>query len=216
MSPSTITDLQWTVIVPVKELHLAKSRLGSLGPQLRRRLARAFALDTVSAALHCPQVERVVVVTNDPVGSQFGDLGCSVVPDVPDAGLNPALGYAGDRVRATQPDAALAALSSDLPSVRPLDLTAAFVAAEVDGWFVADTHRIGTTMLGARGNLDWRPAFGAASRAAHLAGGLTEIEVPGLERLRLDVDTTADLQQARHYGVGRHTAAVLPALDSLG
>jgi 2-phospho-L-lactate guanylyltransferase len=206
----------WTVIVPVKELHLAKSRLGELGVIARRQLARAFALDTVDAALRCPWVGAVVVVTNESVGSVFRDRGCAVVPDVPDAGLNPALAFAGEQVRARSPQAALAAISSDLPSVRPDDLSAVLGVAPQRAWFVSDSHRIGTTMLGSPSGAEWQPAFGGASRAAHLERGNVEVDVPGLERLRLDVDTTADLETARRLGVGVETTAVLKTFDSLG
>ena len=206
----------WTVIVPVKEIHLAKSRLGPLGVAARRRLAQAFALDTVSAALECPWVDRVVVVTNDAVATLFEELGCSVVPDAPDHGLNPALAYAGEQVRGDDPAASLVALSSDLPSLRALDLSTAFGAAPDGPWFVADVHGVGTTMLASGHGLAWAPTFGPASRAAHLALGATEVNVHGLERLRLDVDTTADLEAARSLGVGTYTAKAIAEINSLG
>jgi 2-phospho-L-lactate guanylyltransferase len=216
MSSRHLESEPWTVIVPVKEIHLAKSRLGTLGVEARRRFARAFALDTVAAALACPHVERVVVVTNDAVGELFAELGCVVVPDVPDSGLNPALTYAGERVHAQHPAAALAALSSDLPSLRPVDLSTAFESAPDVPWFVADAHGIGTTMLGSPAGLAWSPTFGPDSRVAHLALDVAEISSPGLERLRLDVDTAADLDVARRLGVGENTAKVLVEFDSLG
>lgn len=215
MSSSQPAARTWTVIVPVKLITLAKTRLSPLGGSARQRLALAFALDTVTAALQCAQVARAVVVTNDPTADRFRELGADVVPDVPDAGLNPALVYAGQHVRAHDHRASLAALSSDLPSVRPDDLTAAIEAAPASPWFVGDAHGVGTTMLAAPDGSPWQPRFGHHSRAWHQSLGLTEIAATGLERLRRDVDTTVDLWDARRLGVGKHTAAALAEIGDL-
>ena len=77
----------WTVLLPVKVLARAKSRLAVLAGDRRRDLALALASDTVAAVLACPEVSRVIVVTSDPVaGSRLAALGAIVVPDEP-AGL---------------------------------------------------------------------------------------------------------------------------------
>src|SRR5487761_277477 len=57
----------WTVLLPVKVLARAKSRLAVLAGDRRRELALALASDTVTAVLGCPEEARVVVVTSDPV-----------------------------------------------------------------------------------------------------------------------------------------------------
>ena len=57
----------WTVLLPVKVLAQAKSRLAVLAGERRRELALALASDTVSAVVACPEVARVIVVTSDPV-----------------------------------------------------------------------------------------------------------------------------------------------------
>ena len=59
--------INWTVLLPVKVLAQAKSRLAVLAGERRRELALAVASDTVSAVLGCPEVARVIVVTSDPV-----------------------------------------------------------------------------------------------------------------------------------------------------
>src|SRR5437764_512473 len=57
----------WMLVVPVKPLARAKSRLsGPAGPH-RAELALAVATDTVSAALRCSRVRGVLVVTDDPI-----------------------------------------------------------------------------------------------------------------------------------------------------
>ncbi|MGH3293372.1 MAG: hypothetical protein ACRDP7_16345, partial [Trebonia sp.] len=74
----------WTVLLPVKVLARAKSRLAVLAGDRRRDLALALASDTVTAVLACPEVSRVVVVTSDPVaGPLLAALGAVVVADEP-------------------------------------------------------------------------------------------------------------------------------------
>jgi 2-phospho-L-lactate guanylyltransferase len=74
----------WTVLLPVKVLARAKSRLAVLAGDRRRELALALASDTVTAVLGCPEVARVVVITSDPVaGPLLAGLGAVVVADEP-------------------------------------------------------------------------------------------------------------------------------------
>ena len=107
-------------------------------------------------------------------------------------------------------DGPVAALSSDLPALRPEELTAALrEAATVPRAFVADAAGSGTTLLAVRdGELD--PRFGPGSASAHAAGGAVPLDGdwPGL---RQDVDTPADLHAAGWIGVGSRTAAFLSA-----
>src|SRR5215470_575900 len=78
----------WTVLLPVKVLARAKSRLAVLAGERRRDLALALAADTVAAVLACPEVARVLVVTSDPVaGPLLAALGAVIIPDEP-AGLD--------------------------------------------------------------------------------------------------------------------------------
>src|ERR1700753_3044582 len=74
----------WTVLLPVKVLARAKSRLAVLAGDRRRELALSLASDTVSAVLACPEVARVVVVTSDPAaGPLLAALGAIIVADEP-------------------------------------------------------------------------------------------------------------------------------------
>jgi 2-phospho-L-lactate guanylyltransferase len=216
MSSPAVSTPAWTIIVPVKQTTVAKSRLSGISASARQRLAVAFAQDTVLAALRCSDVRRVTVVTHDPAGDLLSDLGADVIPDLPNAGLNPALVYAAQQVRRRDPTTAVAALSSDLPSLRPQDLAAAFAATSAPRWFVPDLAGAGTTMLAARARQRWTPHFGPGSRARHRGSGMAEVGATGLERLRRDVDTLADLADARRRGVGPHTSLVLASLDDIG
>jgi 2-phospho-L-lactate guanylyltransferase len=205
----------WSVVVPAKRLAVAKTRLRPLtdgfgGPPgaAHTELVLALLADTVAAAAASPPVGEVVVVTDDPdAAAVVRALGATTVADEPDLGLNPALAH-GARA-ASLP--AVAALSSDLPALRPEELAAALRAAEP--WprcFVPDAERTGTTLLTAVGTaLD--PRFGAGSAAAHRASGARPLagDWPGLAQ---DVDTEAALRTALDLGAGPRTRAVTERL----
>jgi 2-phospho-L-lactate guanylyltransferase len=201
----------WQVVVPVKALDRAKSRLSTRTAGARRSLALAFALDTVAAAIACDEVERVLVVGDDEVRDAVTVLGAEWVPD-PGDGLNPAVAAGAAAAGAGGP---VAALVGDLPALRPEELGLALSLAEaVERGLVADSAGIGTTLLTRRDGGDLDPRFGVRSRAAHRASGAVELAGPpgALAGLRRDVDTEVELWDARRLGVGPATAAEL-ALD---
>jgi 2-phospho-L-lactate/phosphoenolpyruvate guanylyltransferase len=199
----------WSVVVPAKRLLHAKTRLRPLaaepGAAHHDALVLALLADTVAAAVACPAVAEVVVVTDDPdAAAVVRRLGARIVADEPDEGLNPALEH-GAR---SATEAAVAALSSDLPALRPEELAAALRAAEaVPRGFVADAPGTGTTLLTAVGT-PLRPRFGPGSARAHQDDGALALhgDWPGLLR---DVDTAEDLRAALALGVGPRTAALL-------
>lgn len=202
--------MQWTLVIPVKPLARAKSRLSDSAPDgLRPGLALAFAQDTVAAALACPAVKDVAVVTDDTLaGRELGALGAHIVSGEPEGGLNTALAYAAAVVRARRPECALAALNADLPALRPLELAGVLdAAAEFPRAFLPDAAAIGTTLLAAGPGQELRPAFGRDSRARHHASGAVELTLDTVDSVRRDVDTGADLRAALTLGVGPRTAA---------
>ena len=203
----------WSVVVPAKRLAVAKTRLRPLttgAPESHAALVLALLADTVAAALACPVVDTVLVVTDDPAAAaEVTRLGARTVADEPDSGLNPALEHGAQAARSP----AVAALSSDLPALRPRELAAALAAAEAaPRCFVADAHGTGTTLLTAVGTA-LRPSFGSGSAAAHRAGGAVELtgDWPGLVR---DVDTEADLRTAVRLGVGPRTSSLTVHLSA--
>lgn len=214
----------WALVVPVKRLELAKTRLGPPYDALRRDLALAFALDTVAAALGSTQVRGVVAVTDDPqAAAQLRDIGAYVVADEPAAGLNPALSH-GSRIAAGRhPGSGTGALSADLPALRRGALARALQLAAEDApaAFVRDVHGTGTTLVLAAAGRPLQPLFGPGSARRHVDAGHVDIVAEhdvagGLDSLRLDVDTAADLDLAIGLGVGPRTAAVLRRLDVEG
>jgi 2-phospho-L-lactate guanylyltransferase len=204
---ATSTPLRWTVLVPLKSLPTAKSRLAStLDPEgqahLHAALVDAMRSDVLHAARTTPQVARVLVIS-DRAGQ--GD----VVQRSP--GLNGALRDGAAHASARWPQDGIAALVGDLPAVRADELGAALdQAAQHPAAFVPDTAGTGTTLLTARPGCALRPEFGigSAERHARHAAALGEIGAG----LRRDVDTAADLDAALALGVGPATGALFDVI----
>jgi 2-phospho-L-lactate guanylyltransferase len=197
-----------------------------------------MAADTASAALCCPDVARVVAVTSDAVVTgQLSSLGALVVAEpgsplmtdvapspgdagVPDDRLNAALVHAALVAARQWPETGIAALSADLPALRPAELSRALRAATAQpagrAAFVADEQGVGTTLYAAAPGADFRPMFGGASRRRHAAGGVCELLLDGIPGLRRDVDTPDDLRTAVDLGAGPRTMAVAGELLPLG
>ncbi|MEU6257626.1 2-phospho-L-lactate guanylyltransferase [Streptomyces sp. NPDC047043] len=207
--------MQWTLVIPLKPLSRAKSRLSDTAADgLRPGLALAFAQDTVAAALACPAVGDVAVVTDDALaGRELAALGARIVPDEPRGGLNAALAHGAAAVRAARPASPVAALNADLPALRPAELSRVLdAAAEFPRAFLADAAEIGTTLLAATPVQELRPSFGPDSRARHRASGAVELTLDAVDSVRQDVDTGEDLRAALALGVGPYTAAVSAGL----
>lgn len=208
-------EVRWSLIVPVKHLGLAKSRLARAAGELREEFALAIACDTVAAARACAATGSVFVVTEDPrAGAELARLGAVVVPGEPGGGLNPALEHGARTARSLWPDSGVCALSADLPALRPVELERVLTAASAhDRSFLADSPGVGTTLLAAAPGRPFEPAFEGTSRARHLAGGARELSLAGVESVRRDVDTPEDLTAAAALGLGPRTQALLGRLS---
>lgn len=202
--------LVWSLVVPVKPLARAKSRMAATAGPRRPALALAIAADTVTAALRSERVSGVVVVTDDPLAAgELSRIGAVVVPDEPDSGLNPALAYGAVLARESFPGSGVGAMSADLPALRPAELTRVLdAAAQAPRAFVPDAPGVGTTLYTALPGVPFSPAFGKDSRARHRASGARELLLEGIESVRRDVDTADDLRAAVALGVGGRTATV--------
>lgn len=212
--PTSETPAPWVVVVPVKQLAEAKSRLAALGADRRAALALAMALDTVAAAAACSTVRAVLAVTNDAqvraAIEAFDNPRVCWAPDRPESGLDEALEDGAAAARERWPGCWVASLSSDLPALTAAELTTVLAAAaEHPRALVADAAGTGTVLLTARaGQLG--AAFGTGSRERHVATGAIDVTDRAGRGLRLDVDTPADLAAAQRAGVGPATAQCDP------
>jgi 2-phospho-L-lactate guanylyltransferase len=211
----------WSLVIPVKRLSAAKSRLAPLPTARRADLALAFVHDCVTAALAAPEVGQVVVATADAAAAaSLAGLGAHIALEPPGAAaveavaadgaqtrLNAAISFAAGLSLRERPELRVGALTGDLPSLRSRELSAVLHLADTIGGrsFVPDAAGTGTTLLlgAADGALD--PRFGSDSRARHARGGAAELLGVG-RTVRQDVDTLADLEAALRLGVGAHTA----------
>ncbi len=201
------------VIVPVKPLERAKSRLAAaLGDAARRALVPAM-LDDVLAAVRAAHDGPLLLVSTDP--RYDGAAATYDARRVPDG----TPGYNGAVRAALQLDEVVAAgaalvLPADLPQLRPetvrtladaLQRAPVTLAASADG---------GTSALGMRPPDAMPVAFGPDSAAAHRSlareAGLALAEPP-LPAIAIDVDTPEDLR-AVAARAGPATTAVLARL----
>lgn len=189
----------WSVLVPLKTLPRAKTRLrGALAGVGHERLVLALAQATVRAALSTPSVTEVVVVTGDPVvrrrlaqpGVRFAADGAGPDP------LNEALRAAAEGLSGDRP---VAALTGDVPALRPAELGAALTLAAGHRSFVPDLPGTGTVLLAAPRGVLLDPRFGPDSAAAHTQTGAHRLD-GAWPSLRRDVDTAADLAEAVQLG----------------
>jgi 2-phospho-L-lactate guanylyltransferase len=197
--------IRWTVIVPVKGLGSAKSRLSPDGSLV----ALAFLADVLTAVRECTVVGDAVVATHDPtVAALAREHGAHVCEDRAHPGINAAARYA-----AQGRSGPVAVLVSDLPCLTADDLADVLQAATGHARaFVRDADGTGTTMLLTLTADDLDPHFGPGSAAEHAATGAADLTETGdFPRVRRDVDTVAALSDAVALGVGPATRAALAA-----
>jgi 2-phospho-L-lactate/phosphoenolpyruvate guanylyltransferase len=205
-------DRRTGAVVALKPSEYAKSRLMLPAP-LRQRLAWTMALDTLGALAQA--LPHLVVVSAQPAlasGLARAGIAAEVVMEPPQSGMNAALAYGADRLRAAGIATVLACVG-DLPALRVASVLRVVQASRnFTRAFLPDSSGVGTTMLVANaGRLD--PNFQGRSAARHRASGaipLTpDLLAEPLADARHDVDTEVDLATVIGLGVGRHTAALV-------
>jgi 2-phospho-L-lactate guanylyltransferase len=210
--------VRWTVVIPVKALPAAKSRLAgaSADEAAHARLVAALRADTVSAVRGTPQVARVVFVVDDATALAPTDAGTAIVIEQIRPGLNAAVAQGAEHAALEWPADGVAVLVGDLPALRPDELAATLAAAEpYERGYVPDNTGDGTTMLTARPGVRVESQFGPGSAGRHAT---TAVALPAAPGLRQDVDTAADLRAAVGLGVGpaTRTAVTATSLVHLG
>ncbi|MBU6279720.1 MAG: 2-phospho-L-lactate guanylyltransferase [Actinomycetales bacterium] len=216
----TASAHMWSVIVPVKLLADAKSRLHV--EHGRSDLALAFFHDVLAAVLGAEPISHIVVVGDDPAVQamvhQVADPRIDLVSQGPTPGLNPAIRHAAAQLPS---QSRVAVIASDLPCLNSATLTMVLDHASTHPRaFVTDAQGIGTTMLCQTDQTPIEPAFGTRSRARHRQLGYRELPVAATDltnssvqerwaRARRDVDTAVDLWDAERLGVGSATQRIL-------
>ena len=209
----------WSLVIPVKVLAEAKSRLAILTGTYRAQLALAMAADTVAAALAAAPVAGVIAVTDDAVvGAELSEPRGH--RDRRRARGGPERG-AGVRRRLLR--GPVAGAGPRRHGGRPARAAARRAGARAGPGRGGRARRSSRTrrVPGPRCTRPGRapafaPAFGPGSRDRHRAAGARELALAAFRGLRQDVDTPADLQLAAALGVGPRTAAVLAAGPACG
>ncbi|WP_134665553.1 MULTISPECIES: 2-phospho-L-lactate guanylyltransferase [Amycolatopsis] len=200
------------LVMPLKPPGAGKSRLrGAVAAHRHAELVLALACDTLAAVTSVARVRRVLVVTSDPAAlSELAGLGVELVAEPAGGGLNEALRHGAELLRADAPDGVVGALQADLPALRAVDLEQALTEAAGRRAVVFDRQGTGTTLLLSAPGKPLDPHFGAGSAELHRASGAIPL-TQALPSLRSDVDTEDDLRHAARLGLGKRTAALLPA-----
>jgi 2-phospho-L-lactate guanylyltransferase len=183
--------VQTHVLVPLKRLNGAKSRLAAvLSPDERAELMRGL-LDGVAAAVRGAGIDRITLVTSEPISvdglARFDDRGLP---------WNDALAAA---MRETVNEELVAVVSADLPLLQADEVRALLAATPARGLAIARARDGGTNAVamrppGAVGTCFGEPRSAALhERLAREAG--IEAVVVDLPGLAFDVDTPEDLSE---------------------
>lgn len=187
-----------TAVLPVKRFDDAKQRLaGGVDAERRRELAGAMVADVLAAIREARAIDRLIVVTGDPIAQELAaGAGAEVVPDPEDAGHVEAAqaGIARAEVEGAE---RVILLAGDCPLLDPRELDRLLTG--VPGRYVGivpDRHGTGTNALLLSPPDAILPAFGEGSRDRHVEAA-RRAEIPfGIEELpsiELDLDTPADV-----------------------
>lgn len=187
-----------TAVLPVKRFDAAKQRLAAgIDAERRRELAGAMVADVLEAISAARAIERVIVVSGDPIAQELAsEAGAEVVPDPEDAGhVEAALaGIARAEVEGAE---RVVLLAGDCPLLDPRELDRLLTAVgERYVGIVPDRHGTGTNALLLSPPDAIVPSFGEGSKARHVEAArqagipFTLEQLPSIE---LDLDTPADV-----------------------
>jgi 2-phospho-L-lactate guanylyltransferase len=211
--------LNVAAVLPVKRFAAAKQRLAAgLDGQRRRELVEAMVADVLEAISDARQIDRLIVVTGDPIAQELAaGADAEVVPDPADGGHSEAALAGIARAEAEGADAVLL-LPGDCPLLDPreIDRMLTGVPEQFVG-IVPDRHGTGTNAVLLRPPGAILPAFGEGSCERHVAAAReagVAFEVEELPSLALDLDTPGDVialtrQLASRSGRARRTAKAL-------
>jgi 2-phospho-L-lactate guanylyltransferase len=212
--------MRTAAVLPVKRFELAKTRLSErLDPERRRTLAEAMVADVLEVLTAAPELEDVVVVTNESsVATLAASAGASVLADPHESGQSAATLVGIRHLLAAGCERALL-VPGDCPALDGATLRELLEPADRAPavTIVADRHGTGTNALLLAPPDAIEPSFGPGSFERHAELARTAgaaWRVAPLPGLMLDADTPEDLVALRGALAGRptRTAAILEAL----
>jgi 2-phospho-L-lactate guanylyltransferase len=190
--------LNATAVLPVKRFDAAKQRLSAgIDGERRRRLVAAMVADVLEAIGEARTIDRVIVVSGDPIAQELAaEVGAEVVPDPADGGHIEAALAGIARAQAGGAERVVL-LAGDCPLLEPRELDRLLTGVpERYVAVVPDRHGAGTNALLLSPPDAIAPSFGEGSCARHVAAA-REAGIPfGVEELAslgLDLDTPADV-----------------------
>ncbi|HZO36686.1 MAG TPA: 2-phospho-L-lactate guanylyltransferase [Solirubrobacteraceae bacterium] len=193
--------MRTVAILPVKSFDAAKQRLSADLGEPQKPLAERMVARVLDALCTATSLERVLVVTREPVAAALASgLGAEVVDEPSLAGHSAAAIRGVDRALELGADRVLLA-AGDCPLLTSGDVDE-LLARHTDRGVVilADRHGSGTNGLLLAPPDAITPAFGPGSRERHAA--LADIagmpwQVEAIQAFALDVDTADDLALVR-------------------
>jgi 2-phospho-L-lactate guanylyltransferase len=217
--------METLAILPVKRFDGAKRRLeGALPSGTRRALAEAMFSDVLTALRRVEAVDRVLVVSADPVAQRIAEGYDALTLDDPaESGQDQAVARGVAHARELEATQVLC-VSGDCPLLDPVELDTLLGrprTAERFAVIVPDRHGSGTNALllsppDALSSRYGPDSFERHRQLAQEAG--VAAEVAELESLALDVDTPDDLDELRERlaarrGGAAHTRGMLQQLQ---
>jgi 2-phospho-L-lactate/phosphoenolpyruvate guanylyltransferase len=189
------------VIIPVKPLNRAKSRLSEvLTPEQRQQLAETMLRHVLGVVRTVPQVEGTLVISRDNKALSIArEYGARTVQESGAPELNSALMRA-TQVVARWKSAAVLILPADLPLIAGEDIAAMIEMSgrsKLSVVLSTDQHEDGTNAMFIRppGMIEYAYGTGSYKRHMQLAEEAgAEVRTYRSERLLLDIDVPADLQ----------------------
>jgi 2-phospho-L-lactate/phosphoenolpyruvate guanylyltransferase len=190
--------LNFTAVLPVKRFDAAKQRMAAgVEGARRRQLVEAMVADVLEAIGAARTIDRLIVVSGDPIAQELAaEAGADVVPD-PDDGGHIEAALAGIARAEVEGAERVVLLAGDCPLLDPRELDRLLTGVpERYVGIVPDRHGAGTNALVLSPPNAIIPAFGEGSRARHVEAA-REAGIPfGIEELpsiELDLDTPADV-----------------------
>lgn len=209
-----------TAVIPIKRFSAAKQRLApGMEAADRAILAEAMLADVLAALRRSTEIERVIVVSDEPGAAALAEAaGAEVIEDPADAGHSEAtmLGVAA----ALAGGASCAALlAGDCPLLDPAELDTALAAVGGPSvTVIADRHGTGTNGLLLSPPDAIRPSFGPGSCERHLGiaadAGVPAKVTEAIPSMGLDLDTPDDLGALRQW-LGRDPGAAPRTAEAL-